>query len=116
MLFALYINDIVGVSRSCNTLLFADDTSLFATDADLSSLFDRVNSDLSLISRWLCANKLTLNISKTHFVLFHRKQRTVSLRPDCTLRIGDVGIGRVSETNFLGVMIDEHLCWGPHVR
>ena len=37
-----------------------------------------INSKLVNIDNWLCANKLSLNIEKSNYVIFHARQRTVT--------------------------------------
>ena len=49
--------------------LFADDSTLFCSDKDFQHLEETVNQELREINTWLCANKLSLNIDKTHFVI-----------------------------------------------
>ena len=61
------------VSNKLFTVLFADDTNLFDTTNDLKALIDDVNAELEKVINWLNANKLSLNIDKTHFILFRNK-------------------------------------------
>ena len=53
--------------------LFADDTSLTAVDSDV--LIQRINSELLPVYEWLCSNKLTLNLSRTKYLVFQPRQR-----------------------------------------
>ena len=55
------------------TVLCADDTNLFDTNNDLKALIDDVNAELEKVINWLNANKLSLNIDRTHFILFRSK-------------------------------------------
>ena len=55
--------------------LFADDTSLTAVDSDLDVLIQRINSELLPVYEWLCSNKLTLNLSRTKYLVFQPRQR-----------------------------------------
>ena len=116
VLFDLYINDLVSVPQHCSTLLFADDTSLVATSRNSEELFTRVNSDLTRVCQWFDANKLTLNASKTHYVIFARSRRVLDSVRDSGLRVGSVAIDRHVKSMFLGVLIDELLTWQPHVQ
>ena len=61
------------VSNKLFTVLFADDTNLFDTNNDLKALIDDVNAELEKVINWLNANKLSLKIDKTHFILFRNK-------------------------------------------
>ena len=70
LLFLLYINDIASVSSILLSTLFADDTTLFYSSKNLQELSDVVNNELSKMIEWLNANRLSLNIDKTHFMIF----------------------------------------------
>ena len=71
---------------------------------------------ISLIStkiyRWLCSNKLSLNVGKTKFACFHTAQRIVAY-PE--LKINNVIIDRVTEFNFLGLIISSNMKWKKHI-
>ena len=56
-------------------LLFAADTNLFASRTDLESLQTCVNKDLLAIAEWLKASKLSLNVKKTHYMIFNGKRK-----------------------------------------
>ena len=71
LLFLIYINDIYNVSDKLEFYLFADDTNLLYADKNLKSLETTMNLELSKVCEWLTANKLSLNIKKTNFVIFH---------------------------------------------
>ena len=69
-------------------------------------LSDMLNIELDKLSIWLTSNKLTLNIDKSHFVIFHRarlKQNNVNIS------LCDISLNRVTFTKFLGVIIDDQL-------
>ena len=65
------------VSNKLFTVLLADDTNLFDTNNDLKALINDVNAELEKVINWLNANKLSLNIDKTHFILFRNKGKKV---------------------------------------
>ena len=50
--------------------LFADDTSVFIEGTNYDQVIDIVNNELERINIWLKANKLTVNIKKTHYMMF----------------------------------------------
>ena len=72
LLFLIYINDLPNVSQKLYSILFADDTSVFLEGNNLNSLSTIINEELNKLSRsiWLASNKLTLNIEKSHYVIF----------------------------------------------
>ena len=52
--------------------MFADETIILATNKSLTVLFDMVNKELTTVDKWLIANKLSLNVTKTNYVIFKK--------------------------------------------
>ena len=74
----------------------------------------RMNRALSSVISWLSVNHLTLNVDKSQFVVFSRRQR----RPgdiNCTVTIGGAALERVSCVKFLRVQLDENLLWSEQI-
>ena len=113
LLFLLYINDLSTVANACTSVLFADDTNVFITGKDVNELCTKLNNDLQIIREWLNCNKLSLNIKKTHYMIFTSKNKYVN---DLDLKISDTQIERVYSTKFLGVHIDSQLSWKKHIE
>ena len=67
LLFLLYINDFSKCSNVFDFYIFADDTILFYSNSNLAELESIVNYNLRMVSDWLMANKVSLNIDKTNF-------------------------------------------------
>ena len=59
--------------------LFADDTNLTVSGNSITDLETAVNSDLEKVRKWLIANKLSLNVAKTEFMLIGSKQMIKSI-------------------------------------
>ena len=70
--FIFYVNDL-SLASQFSTRLFADDTYLALSDTNLSNLEQKVNYLLQLINQWLKRNKLTLNYSKTTYLLLSKQ-------------------------------------------
>ena len=81
LLFLLYVNDIQNCSNKLNFYLFADDTNMLYSDKNLKSLEKPVNTELNGLYYWLTANKLTLNIKKSNFVIFWPNQKKMLYQP-----------------------------------
>ena len=114
LLFILYINDLFHSSSFLSFILFADDTNIFFSHKDINTLFDTVNTELNTVSSWFNANKLTLHPDKTKFILFFPPRKKIS-ETNIRISINGNNISRVSNTKFLGVIINENLCWKPHI-
>ena len=110
LLFLLYINDLSSVSEYCCSVLFADDANVFMSRENIDVLCSRFNEELESIREWLCCNKLSLNVSKTHYMIFTPRNKIVH---DIGVKIHGVSVERVNATKFLGVIIDSKLtpCW-----
>ena len=87
LLFLLYVNDINLVSSCLYCIVFADDTNAFLNGKDPDVVSEMMNKELCKLFKRLKANKLSLNVKKTHYILFRSKHKSV----------------------FLGVVIDCHL-------
>ena len=98
-LFFMYINYLCQVSEFCLPLLFADDTNLFITGNDTGEMCAKLNDDLKRISERLCCNKLPLNVSKTHYMVFSPRSKNIS---NLDARVNNIAIERVYDTKFLG--------------
>ena len=61
---------------------------------------------------WFKANKLSLNVSKTNYILFRNKGKVPA---KLTVSINGMPISQVSNTKFLGLFIDEALTWDNHI-
>ena len=111
LLFILYINDFYRSSQVLSFILFADDTNLFFSHSDHKVLTDTVNNELKKISQWIRANKLSLNLQKTNYMLFSNSLD--SLPSDIVF--DNTPLQRVSHTKFLGVIVDSKLSWRNHI-
>ena len=69
LLFLLYINDLTTVATTSLSVLFADDTNIFLAGKNLQSMLMTSNEQLTAIYAWLCCNKLSLNVLKTHYMI-----------------------------------------------
>ena len=100
------------ISNNIVTLLFADDSNLFIENKNLINLQQQVNSELPKLVEWLCTNRLSLNIKKTHLMIF-RPKKTKDI-PNIVIKIDNQILEIVKNTKFLGVIIDNGLTWKDH--
>ena len=95
----------------------ANDTNLFCSHKNIKTLFQIVNSELKLVTEWFLANKLSLNVKKTKYVLFHKVTMCDSLPLQLpAMTLNNTEIKRESSAKFLGVIIDENLTWKNHIE
>ena len=78
LLFLIHVNDITNSSQILSFILSADDTNLFLSDKDIGNLYKTMNQELKQVNLWLTANKVSLEVNKTHFMIFKSKKKIIN--------------------------------------
>ena len=112
ILFLLSINDLPNISKHLKFFLFADDTNIYLEDSNLIALEKVMNKEFKKVYKWLCINRLSLNITKTNFVIFHAINKP---KFPITILINKHAIEEVKFVKYLGVLIDSHLTFIHHI-
>ena len=94
--------------------LFGDDSNLFLNSPNILNLETNLNVELEKISQWLYANKLSLNIEKTSFVVFHSPQRRIAHK--LNLSIPNTSIKSDNQVKYLVLIFDSNLNWKPYLH
>ena len=116
LLFILYVNDIINTSTILNFVLFADDTTILYSHKDLVNKIGMINNELEKVTDWFKANKLSINVDKTNFMIMGTPQKTLKFKNDISVLLDGRCLSRVNKTKFLGVIIDENLSFKYHVE
>ena len=111
LLFLIYINDLPEATDFF-IKLYADDTFLCAQNDDIFLLEEQVNFELDKVFKWLASNKLTLNISKSKFMITTRKKK---ISKEISVKINGKKLENCNSYKYLGVYFDKDLCWTPHI-
>ena len=112
VLFLLFINDLPNLSPAITPLLFADDTTLCFSGPSLPNLNISVNQNLEIFHSWSIANRLTLNVIKTNYMLFTNRPINVNM----SVRLGQSILECKESVKFLGVHIDHKLNFKDHIK
>ena len=115
LLFIIYINDIANSCKDGLFRIFADDTGIFCQSNNIESLVTKVEIIIGKINDWFTANKLTLNVKKTSYVIF-RSKRCKNINLPESISCGDIKINRESNVKYLGLILNEHLSWDEHTN
>ena len=83
------------------------------SNKNLKALCKNVNADLKLVFTWLCANRLSVNVDKTEFIIF--KPPKMSLPERITLKLNNVTIFESTKLCYLGLVLDDRLTWNHHI-
>ena len=113
LLFLIYVNDLANVSKVLEFYLFADDTSIYFDSDDLITLPKTVNMELRKVKKWVDANRLALNITKTNYVNFHSPSKVI--KQFIRIKLGSKPLNRVEYIKYLGILVDSALSWGPRI-
>ena len=101
LLFLIFINDLPNASNFY-IKLFADDAFLCAQNLDVQLLEDEVNVEIEKVYQWLKSNKLTLNISKSKFMIVSNKKH---VKEDFRVAINHTQLLKCDHYTYLGEVI-----------
>ena len=120
LLFILYSNDVPNCLENSKCILFADDTTVYISGHSRDILYSDMKSDLDKLIEWFRANKLSLNIQKTDYVLFRPTEKMKMIDDDDATEYGLVFGGdkleQKDEFKFLGITIDKKMNWSAHCK
>ena len=110
LLFSICINDLPKSCPKLNCIMYANDTTLysFVENFESNDVKREINCELNKVNLWLKANKLSLNVTKTKCMFFH-KRKTL---PPINLFINNAKV----EFNYFGFMLNECLSWNAHIE
>ena len=111
LLFIIYMNDIIKDIES-DILIFADDTSLFATGSDPTETVAQLNRDLEKIQSWAKVWKVSFNAKKSKDVIFSRK----FLNNSPPLIFDGLFIDRVNTHKHLGLYLTSTLDFSHQIN
>ena len=112
LFFLLYINDLPQCLNKTKPRLFANDINLTAAGESINDVEAAMNSDLENLRKWLIANKLSLNVAKTEFMLIGSKPMIKSIsNAQPNVIIENKPIKQVYDCKTLGVTVDQDLSW-----
>ena len=112
LIHTLYKRYMCNVSTLLKPILFADDTNLLYYGKDTKELCSAVSIELDKLCKWFQVNKLSLNTSKTKFMVFTNK----SCDDIYSVCMNGLHLSRVFVTKFLGVHMDSKLNWNDHIN
>ena len=117
LLFLIYINDLPNCLNAGFPRMYADDTNVTFSAPTIPDLESQINSELKHIDLWLKANKLSLNVAKTEFMIIGSRQKLQSLNGyTININVDGVQVNQTTRSKSLGLNIDENLSWKGHIH
>ena len=111
LLFLLYINDILNVTKSLYFIMFADDTNIFLSHNCIDTLESNMNIEIEKLVKWMSVNRLSLNGDKTKATIFSNN----FIDKNISIKMAGNEVQFVDKIKFLGVIIDKKLQWRYHI-
>ena len=90
------------------------DTSICVSGRSAAEIEPTINGDLNKMNDWFVANKLNLNTVKSEFMIIENAQRLPDPNLMPAVQIGYSQLETVSNSKYLGLEIDNRLCWSNH--
>ena len=109
LLFNVFINDLNFSVQLSSLRLYADDTTAYSSNTDISALELSLNKDLENLSSWFASNYLSVNSKKTQAMILGKHSHEPALHS------GDSVIEIIGLLNILGVCIDDKLSFKDHL-
>ena len=117
LFFIVYVNDLPTSFKMSNLIVLVDDTNLFHEHQDVIKTFDLVNEELKNMNEWFMSKKLSLNVGKTKYSLFHKYIKMYDLPLKLLkINVNNEEIKRKYYAKFLGVLLDENLSRRKHLK
>ena len=117
VLFLIYINDLPNCSSVLSFRIFADDTNVFPSAHDLRSLGQLINTELKKVKLWCDTNKLSINFSKTNFMIVKspmKKDLAVNIKIESVDGTSSL-LERKDRVKYLGVHLDDTVSFKHHI-
>ena len=112
LLFLVYIQSELQHSKMT---MFTDDMAFYCHENSPINLQSKLNADLAAITSWLHDNKLTLNVTKSKFMVIGGRNK-LSQFNDIALVANNDQLENVTKFRYLGVIINQHLTWHDHIE
>ena len=115
LLFLVYINGIQSELQHSKMTMFADDMVFYCHENSPTNLQSKLNADLAAITSWLHDNKLTLNVTKSKFMVVGGRNKLRQFN-DIALVANSDQLENVTKFKYLGVIINQHLSCHDHIE
>ena len=115
LLYSIFTNDLPLCVKNVNTVMYADDTTLYSAAVSEQVVSDTLSGALTNIYEWIECNKLVLNISKTKAIVLGSRHM-LGKNPQLKLSIGNTQIEQVNTIKLLGVTIESSLSWSKQIN
>ena len=116
LLLLLYVNDLFS-DIDHQAIMYVDDmTPLLVPGASKIEVARTANKVLNAVSSWLTSHKLTLNMSKTKYMIFSPQPYNIQDKIGMRIKIKESVVDEVTNFNYLGLHIQNNFGWKSRMR
>lgn len=112
LMFLLFINDMPNLPLQSEIIMYADDVAIYNSGPSLDSVLNILRVDMALIHNWSNFNRLTINFSKSNYMVFGNRSKLRILDIPSSIQVGHNRLSRCHEFNYLGIKLDDELNMG----
>lgn len=114
LLFIIFVNDVFDLPLKGTLVMYADDSALVYSSENIEELFENMQHDLNLINNWFYNNGLTVNGTKSKYMIFSSTDRYNT--SNYNLHLGASQLERVQDHTYLGLVMQQNLKWNCHIN
>ena len=106
LIYIIYVNDVLNLlADKDNMYLYADDMLIMSNHMNVEIMLTDLQDKINRIYKWCLANKLTINESKTKYMIVSTRK----VDPINRISINNSVLGKVTQYEYLGMIIDHKL-------
>ncbi|CAL4226936.1 unnamed protein product, partial [Meganyctiphanes norvegica] len=106
------MNDMIHCLNAFFLSQFADNSTLTYSSLNIDQALLTVETEINHVLEWLAANKLIIDLNKTPLMVLKIQTGPLSISITANEQI----INEVTETKFMGVILDNKLSWNAHIN
>ena len=119
LLFTMYTYDLTNITSTNKVIVYADDTTVLVSGKNLTQAKQHCNAILSRFYDYFTLNKLSINASKTKFMIYKpqfgcKKRKNLQDTTNSNIIMNGIILEQVKSIRFLGVIINDQLKWCDH--
>ena len=120
LLFIMYTSDMTDITDKNKMIVYADDTTVLVSGNNITEAIQHSSDILNRFYLYFTANKLTINPSKTKYMIYKpifrksKNQRLLHNTTQTKVVLNGIELEQVNKIQFLGIVINDKLTWHNH--
>lgn len=115
LLFLVVINHLASIKLNGRIILYADDAVLLQAHNKKAQIEGTITEDMNSILKFFESRKLTINKSKTVFMVFHSHYNHPNI-PNVIFINNTFSLLKVNQFKYLGCWLDSSLSFDKHIQ